>query len=403
MENFENEGEFETQDKIVLILCGLIASGKSTFAEALQIHFPQFRRCNQDDLGSRQAVERAAREFLDLGYSVCIDRTNFDAAQRSHWIKIAHEFPGTLVWVIVFDTPYEICAERLRQRTSHPTIQSAEQGLRILSRFAHDFRHPDPREGYDHILYLTQSDTPISRCPATYYIKSEISAILRRVRGSPVMIPPPISSPIISTTSRRSDFSDSISISAVLGGSTTSSPQHGYGYRSPASRGRNATLGHSGNQAKLGHSARPNLYDRGRGLGKHGTNVGYYQHNGGPAPKFGDNSKPGQGRGRGGYGGAGSGYLSRSQPQHQSAVYTGTSVAVRGEIAPLAAGSGTPPESTAHFGADGNYSLMSARQKPGITSEDPGSYYHQGSSSAPSASSRTQRADASANWRRREQ
>ncbi|PPQ79700.1 hypothetical protein CVT25_003274 [Psilocybe cyanescens] len=66
--------------KIVLILCGLIASGKSTFAEALQEHYPEFRRCNQDDLGDRRAVEQLARQTLNQGFSVCIDRTNFNAA-----------------------------------------------------------------------------------------------------------------------------------------------------------------------------------------------------------------------------------------------------------------------------------------------------------------------------------
>ena len=96
---------------------------KSTFAEHLQHFFPHFRRCNQDDLGSRHYVERLARESLNGGFSVCIDRTNFDIAwvtlktvtgriltrdenrQRSHWIRIAREFPEIAIWVIVFDTP----------------------------------------------------------------------------------------------------------------------------------------------------------------------------------------------------------------------------------------------------------------------------------------------------------
>ncbi|RDB23824.1 hypothetical protein Hypma_009019 [Hypsizygus marmoreus] len=96
------------RERVVLILCGLVASGKSTFAEQLQQHYPQFHRCNQDVLGDRRQVERLARETLAQGHSVCIDRTNFNAAQRSYWIKIAREFPGTSIWVIVFDTPYEV-------------------------------------------------------------------------------------------------------------------------------------------------------------------------------------------------------------------------------------------------------------------------------------------------------
>ena len=132
---------------VVLVLVGLIASGKvrrcanrkaryadvhhqSTFAQALEHHFPEYRRCNQDDLGNRRLVENLARQSLRKGMSVCVDRTNFNAQwvdypsrshgsisialnntyhrQRSHWINIAREFPGTPVWVIVFDAPYEV-------------------------------------------------------------------------------------------------------------------------------------------------------------------------------------------------------------------------------------------------------------------------------------------------------
>jgi len=177
------EGAELGSEHVVLILVGLVASGKSTFAQALEDHYPQFRRCNQDDLGDRRRVEHLARQSLREGRSVCIDRTNFDALQRSHWIGIAREFPMTSIWLIVFDTPYEVCAARLRERTSHPTIKSPEQGLSVLSRFASDFRHPTALEGYDRIISLRPSDhtSPV-------YSRSDITAILQRVRDSPPVI-----------------------------------------------------------------------------------------------------------------------------------------------------------------------------------------------------------------------
>ncbi|KAH7913075.1 P-loop containing nucleoside triphosphate hydrolase protein [Hygrophoropsis aurantiaca] len=186
-------------EQTVLILVGLVASGKSTFAQALEQHFPQFRRCNQDDLGSRLRVEDLARRTLREGLSVCIDRTNFDARQRSHWINIAREFHGISVWVIVFDTPYQDCVIRLNQRmsidvlghsscpelkddliagTSHPTITDAQQGLTILQRFASDFQYPSPDEGYDRIIYLRPSDHPHPE-----YTLADISSILERLRS----------------------------------------------------------------------------------------------------------------------------------------------------------------------------------------------------------------------------
>jgi hypothetical protein len=51
---------------------------QSTFAQALQEHYPYFQRANQDELGDRRAVENMARRSLREGLSVCIDRTNID-------------------------------------------------------------------------------------------------------------------------------------------------------------------------------------------------------------------------------------------------------------------------------------------------------------------------------------
>lgn len=39
--------------------------------------------------------------------------------QRSHWIGIAREFPGTPVWVIVFDTPYDVSAKNPADAAVH--------------------------------------------------------------------------------------------------------------------------------------------------------------------------------------------------------------------------------------------------------------------------------------------
>ncbi|KAJ6504865.1 P-loop containing nucleoside triphosphate hydrolase protein [Mycena vitilis] len=169
--------------QVVLILVGLIGSGKSTFAQALEDHLPEFRRCNQDDLGDRRQVENLARQSLREGSSVCIDRTNFDASQRAHWIKIAREFPGTSVWVLVFDTPKHLCASRLRTRTQHPTIKSPEDALSILDRFSWQYRAPSQEEGYDRILHLQPSEQEL------LYSHSSLAAILRRVRDAPSVAP----------------------------------------------------------------------------------------------------------------------------------------------------------------------------------------------------------------------
>ncbi|KAI0747161.1 AAA domain-containing protein [Daedaleopsis nitida] len=174
----------------MLVLVGLIGSGKSTFAEALERHFPQFRRCSQDDLGDRRSVEALARTSLRDGLSVCIDRTNFDERSvhtdpvqldwQAHWIDIAHERPGTQVWVVVFDTPYEVCAARVAARTNHPTITNPEQGLQVLQRFRSQYREPLPHEGYKRILRVTPSDFPDIVVGADV-----VRDIMRRLQESP--------------------------------------------------------------------------------------------------------------------------------------------------------------------------------------------------------------------------
>jgi len=166
------------EQQVVLVLVGLVASGKSTFAEALQEHLPQFRRCNQDDLGNRREVERLARQSLQQGLSVCIDRTNFNAQQRNIWFNIAREF-SVPSWVLFFDTPYEVCVQRLLTRQNHPTITDPNHGITILERFRAEFEPPSVLEGYDRMLILKASEHS-----STEYSSSELSAIIDRLRVS---------------------------------------------------------------------------------------------------------------------------------------------------------------------------------------------------------------------------
>ena len=52
----EADGVYNGPPKpVMMILVGLVGSGKSTFSKALEMHFPQFRRLNQDELKDRRA------------------------------------------------------------------------------------------------------------------------------------------------------------------------------------------------------------------------------------------------------------------------------------------------------------------------------------------------------------
>ncbi|MCO5572053.1 hypothetical protein L7F22_025804 [Adiantum nelumboides] len=163
------------QGRRVIVLCGLVGSGKSSFARALQTHFPRYVRCNQDELGSRQKVQLAAeaalrsrvdsvRDGSEPGTSTqaaeprafadkvaVIDRTNIDEGHRKPWVDMADQF-GVDAEAMMFDTPYEvsfllspaaagqltqvicrshaqICRERLLLRKDHETLKDPQRAL----------------------------------------------------------------------------------------------------------------------------------------------------------------------------------------------------------------------------------------------------------------------------------
>ncbi|KZV68950.1 hypothetical protein PENSPDRAFT_753717 [Peniophora sp. CONT] len=171
-------------EQVLLMLVGLVGAGKSTFADALEREFPLFRRCCQDEMGDRRAVENAARRTLQEGHSVCIDRTNLDRTQRSHWLNIAHE-QNVPVRIVFFDTPYNVCAERLQRRRNHPTLHDAQTAISVLRRFAGSFEPPHPSEGHDSLLRLTPSDHASSD-----YSRDDIIQVLRRARDASAELDP---------------------------------------------------------------------------------------------------------------------------------------------------------------------------------------------------------------------
>lgn len=76
---------------------GVPGSGKSTFAKQLIPY--GYVRVNQDDLGNRKKCERVAKQALDQGKSVVVDRCNFDFPQRKTWINMAYEYNTTLRYI----------------------------------------------------------------------------------------------------------------------------------------------------------------------------------------------------------------------------------------------------------------------------------------------------------------
>jgi len=78
---------------VLLILCGVQGSGKSTFSQRLFDGSTSWCQYNQDSIrngrpGDRKAVEKAVRTSLNQGKNVVVDRMHLDPTQRAPFLEI---------------------------------------------------------------------------------------------------------------------------------------------------------------------------------------------------------------------------------------------------------------------------------------------------------------------------
>lgn len=139
---------------VVVVLVGIPGCGKSTACNQLRVQ--GWVIISQDELGSRNACERACRRALRGGRSVVIDRCNFDRSQRSTWLRIASDH-GCSADALFLDTPLEECIRRVNSRQSHPTLPPGSNSENIIRCFARDFMPPNLSEGF---RFIFRADTP---------------------------------------------------------------------------------------------------------------------------------------------------------------------------------------------------------------------------------------------------
>ncbi|GAA5929874.1 hypothetical protein JCM1841_001246 [Sporobolomyces salmonicolor] len=146
----------------LIILAGVVGSGKSSLSSAWVRYLPDWARVNQDDLGDRRTCEQVVRSHLSQGRSVILDRQNFDVGQRRTWLEIASEFPGVKVGGMVMGTTIEECRSRLLLRQSHPTIDNPRLALSLLDKFTSLWQTPRLDEGFDQLITLPSLPPPSS-------------------------------------------------------------------------------------------------------------------------------------------------------------------------------------------------------------------------------------------------
>lgn len=139
--------EIEPKRQQVLILSGLQASGKSTYAREWVAEDPINRkRINWDDLRRemygpewkfnrhqealmQDESHKLFRRYLTVGFSVVVDNTNLTPKSRFWWTEVGKQL-GAEVIQHEIDTDVSTCIERDRER------QSGRVGEAVISRAA---------------------------------------------------------------------------------------------------------------------------------------------------------------------------------------------------------------------------------------------------------------------------
>ncbi|CAJ1960046.1 unnamed protein product [Cylindrotheca closterium] len=132
-------GGYYPRVPIMLLLCGVQGSGKSTFCkQLLRVNAESWIHLSQDTInkgkpGKREQVEARARAAIQNGKCVLVDRMHLDPMQRKFFIDVAKS-ENAPVHVAVFKPPRNVILERVRNRTNHPGKVMGESGVRQASR-----------------------------------------------------------------------------------------------------------------------------------------------------------------------------------------------------------------------------------------------------------------------------
>jgi predicted kinase len=150
----------------LVVLVGVPGSGKSTFAA--QFAEAGWAVVCQDVLGNRRACEEAAAAALAAGQHVLVDRTNIDAKQRAHWVRIAHEHgvDARGMMCVHFDTPPRECERRVLARTGHPTLPPTRLSAVVVRKFQGELQRPREAEGFALVIVVRNNADAVSAARA---------------------------------------------------------------------------------------------------------------------------------------------------------------------------------------------------------------------------------------------
>ena len=129
-----------------IVLCGIQATGKSTFCK--QRFFSSHVRLNLDMLKTRHREEVLLRACIDAKQPFVIDNTNPTRAERQRYIAMA-KAAGFRVNGYYFESKVTDAVARNAARPTEEQIP--EVGIKGASA---RLELPDPREGFDGLFYV---------------------------------------------------------------------------------------------------------------------------------------------------------------------------------------------------------------------------------------------------------
>jgi len=104
---------------------------------------------------------------MHAGNRVIIDRCNMDPTQRSHWTKLAnqhwpHREEGWIptIWVLEFCTSPQVCIDRLKLMTDHPTIKPGDFE-KVVHIQKSTYVEPSLDEGLSCIIKIHDKGSPL--------------------------------------------------------------------------------------------------------------------------------------------------------------------------------------------------------------------------------------------------
>ena len=178
---------------ILLVLCGVQGSGKSTFAERLVEGREDWAHFSQDTIndgkpGKREKVEAETKKALSQGKSVVVDRMHLDALQREHFVLLAKE-ANVAVHCIVLTPPKSVIAQRVRKREDHPGSVQGDKGASMAVSNLDKLVMPAYKEGFTLIsasstvegvhklvkLYRSISSAVEETIPSSFVIAENVS------------------------------------------------------------------------------------------------------------------------------------------------------------------------------------------------------------------------------------